>query len=47
MVEEYNEMAARDLPTPLVYPEPNFVLVPQAIRSGMRRFPHCNVPFPP
>lgn len=47
MVQEDNRMAARDLPTPLVHPEPNLVLVPQAIRIGMQRFPHCNVLFPP
>jgi hypothetical protein len=47
MVQENNDITARDLFTRLVYPEPNFVLGRQAIRIGMQRFPHCNVLFPP
>lgn len=47
MVQENNDITARDLPTRLVYLEPNFVLGRQAIRIGMQSFPRCNVLLPP
>lgn len=47
MVQEDNELAARDLPARLVHTEPNLVPGRQAIRIGMQCFSHGNVLFPP